>query len=78
MAIRGDMQFVVLLLVMTLPIAVAFGVLVFFIRRGAGLAADGAERCAECRYNLTGNVSGVCPECGTAFGARPVDSAHQT
>ena len=22
-------------------------------------------KCAECGYNLTGNVSGVCPECGT-------------
>lgn len=22
--------------------------------------------CAGCRYDLTGNVSGVCPECGTA------------
>ena len=22
-------------------------------------------RCAECGYDLTGNVSGVCPECGT-------------
>jgi hypothetical protein len=21
--------------------------------------------CQECGYNLTGNVSGVCPECGT-------------
>ncbi len=21
--------------------------------------------CVECGYNLTGNVSGVCPECGT-------------
>lgn len=21
--------------------------------------------CTSCNYNLTGNVSGVCPECGT-------------
>jgi len=24
------------------------------------------NRCAKCGYDLTGNVSGVCPECGTA------------
>jgi hypothetical protein len=23
--------------------------------------------CKRCRYDLTGNVSGVCPECGTAI-----------
>ena len=23
--------------------------------------------CLKCGYNLTGNVSGVCPECGTKF-----------
>ncbi len=30
--------------------------------------ADGEEigTCPYCGYNLTGNVSGVCPECGTA------------
>lgn len=22
-----------------------------------------ADRCAQCNYNLTGNVSGICPEC---------------
>jgi hypothetical protein len=29
--------------------------------------------CAGCGYNLTGNVSGVCPECGTSVptGAEP-------
>jgi hypothetical protein len=29
-------------------------------------------KCRECGYNLTGNVSGVCPECGTGIedGAR--------
>jgi hypothetical protein len=26
--------------------------------------------CPTCSYNLTGNVSGVCPECGTAILAR--------
>lgn len=25
----------------------------------------GALKCAQCHYNLTGNVSGICPECGT-------------
>ena len=25
-----------------------------------------APRCAACSYNLTGNTSGVCPECGAA------------
>ncbi len=29
-----------------------------------------AGHCKSCGYNLTGNVSGVCPECGTACGAR--------
>jgi hypothetical protein len=23
--------------------------------------------CRQCGYNLTGNVSGICPECGTRF-----------
>ncbi len=35
--------------------------------------------CAKCSYNLTGNVSGVCPECGTpierAPGGDPNDGA---
>jgi hypothetical protein len=30
------------------------------VRRKMGL-------CAHCGYNLTGNVSGVCPECGGAI-----------
>ena len=32
------------------------------IRRVRGL-------CPECAYDLTGNESGVCPECGTATAA---------
>ena len=28
-----------------------------------------APQCTSCSYDLTGNVSGVCPECGTKVGA---------
>lgn len=27
--------------------------------------SEGSELCGQCDYNLTGNVSGMCPECGT-------------
>ena len=29
------------------------------------------NRCRSCRYDLTGNVSGVCPECGTKIEQPP-------
>ena len=29
-----------------------------------------ANECPQCEYNLTGNVSGVCPECGTPIKGR--------
>lgn len=31
--------------------------------------SDGQPKggCTNCGYDLTGNVSGVCPECGAAF-----------
>lgn len=28
-------------------------------------ATEGAPTCMKCDYDLTGNVSGICPECGT-------------
>ncbi len=31
--------------------------------------------CAGCGYNLTGNVSGICPECGTPIPQQPAGSA---
>ena len=34
------------------------------------LAEYGVPCCIACGYNLTGNVSGVCPECGTKIEAR--------
>jgi len=38
--------------------------------------ADGFDRCESCGYNLTGNVSGVCPECGTPTGANTTATAQ--
>lgn len=31
--------------------------------------------CPTCRYNLTGNTSGVCPECGSAVPTEPIAPA---
>lgn len=40
--------------------------LVFLDRRVARRKRlDPTPRCKACGYNLTGNVSGICPECGT-------------
>ncbi|HXE51970.1 MAG TPA: hypothetical protein VN541_03100 [Tepidisphaeraceae bacterium] len=33
------------------------------------------HRCARCGYDLTGNTSGVCPECGTPVPRNPRDRA---
>jgi hypothetical protein len=30
------------------------------------------NHCSTCSYNLTGNTSGICPECGTAVEIAPV------
>ncbi len=49
------------------------GTAIWFTRRGirrrlrAQLARKGIPVCVPCGYNLTGNESGVCPECGTAM-----------
>src|SRR5436190_1201662 len=34
------------------------------LRRRRDRRRKAARRCRRCDYNLTGNVSGVCPECG--------------
>ncbi len=47
--------------------AITIGILIAFLGRRADQplkwAAEG--KCGQCGYDLTGNVSGVCPECGT-------------
>ena len=41
-------------------------------RRDRRVRSDGMPHCAKCDYNLTGNVSGICPECGTPIPANLV------
>jgi len=53
-----------------LPAALPFVILAapWVVRRAVQARRDRCERCGRCRscgYDLTGNVSGVCPECGT-------------
>jgi hypothetical protein len=38
----------------------------------------GGPICRNCRYNLTGNRSGICPECGTTIAADPRHSQRAT
>jgi hypothetical protein len=42
-----------------------FSALLIFSLRHRQPAIRSAPTCAVCSYDLTGNVSGVCPECGT-------------
>ena len=42
-----------------------FLVLPMFWLIARGRAVRTRNRCTGCGYNLTGNISGVCPECGT-------------
>ena len=42
----------------------------WIVRDSLAADADDRTRCRACGYDLTGNVSGVCPECGTATDER--------
>ena len=44
-------------------------------RRDRRLRTDGMPHCAQCDYNLTGNVSGICPECGTPIAAQVTENS---
>jgi len=41
------------------------GMLGIFANRAGRRKRPQPGHCAQCGYNLTGNVSGICPECGT-------------
>ena len=52
-----------------LLIAPPVAVFVLSVRAGAAearRAGRSPRKCADCGYDLTGNLSGVCPECGRA------------
>ncbi len=51
-----------------------YAMLVGFVDRLGSIPADD-RRCRECDYDLTGNVSGVCPECGAALVDAPAASS---
>jgi hypothetical protein len=46
------------------------GLVVLHAHRRDTQARRASHRCGQCGYDLTGNVSGVCPECGTPVSAR--------
>jgi hypothetical protein len=51
-------------------IAVAFALpLIWFVQRRVPLKRTRTLTCRRCDYDLTANVSGVCPECGTPTSA---------
>lgn len=41
------------------------------VRAAVARRRQAAGVCAHCRFDLTGNTSGTCPECGTPVPARP-------
>jgi len=53
------------LLILLTSLAPTWQVLVYFRRR----QCIRGSRCTVCGYDLTGNTSGVCPECGTPTSA---------
>jgi len=54
-------------------------ILYFGIREGVAVEDEGdgrtEPRCANCDYNLTGNVTGRCPECGAPIAAADAANA---
>lgn len=53
-----------LLSVFIFPPVVAIAIYAALTRGYGPSAPDDEPQCRKCGYNLTGNVSGVCPECG--------------
>ena len=55
----------VMMAVTMIIVACVLAQVIYFALRKGGIEDDGIH-CRSCGYNLAGNVSGVCPECGSA------------
>ena len=52
----------------------AFSAMMCWVLWRAWINRPRPGHCVKCRYNLTGNTSGVCPECGDQIPLQPSDS----
>ncbi|MBK8267080.1 MAG: hypothetical protein IPK83_01745 [Planctomycetes bacterium] len=48
-----------------------------FRRKRIPISENGSPLCLTCRFNLKGNTSGICPECGTQIASGPVRCGEQ-
>jgi len=48
-----------------------YGIVFAHLRRARKAFIDKGTHCRQCGYNLKGNVSGTCPECGLAVECEP-------
>jgi hypothetical protein len=84
---EGDMTAVVYARELAMPTWAVLGLAALFalpaFTVGARLTAARSRRqspgyCPSCDYDLTGNTSGVCPECGTPVPKEPADKSPRT
>lgn len=72
LAFRGDfvvqLRMIGVVVLLMSPIVLIVGTMVWIDRRDQRRMDP--TRCSNCDYDLTGNVSGICPECGTAIRAK--------
>jgi hypothetical protein len=52
------------------------GIVVLFYAGTIRTRDEHAPRCVNCGYNLTGNLSGICPECGKPNSRVPRPTTH--
>lgn len=60
----GSVRLLVFFFVNSLVYAIAFLLVRRIYRHFVPLPITGDSLCSQCGYDLTGNKSGTCPECG--------------